>query len=176
MKHTEKNVICSALTDDIFMKISKIEMTSSSYFPVRTCSNVMYLYIIQIFWEKLFITHTQIINIYIYIFLFHVYIQNEEKFKYINRMRLQNLVSKMCRKKKNKQKKKKNLTSTVLILVYHLTKFTLLTSPFDQIYVRKGGRHNDLSLRLSQFQNNIEISCITSKCHCTTKIIFNQFW
>lgn len=31
MKHTEKTVICSALTDDIFMKISKIEMTSSFF-------------------------------------------------------------------------------------------------------------------------------------------------
>lgn len=81
----------------------------------------------------------------------------------------------MQKKEKQAKKKNQNLTSAVLILVYHLKKFTLLTSPFDQIYVRKGGRHNDLNLRLSQIQDNIGISCITSKCHCATKKIINQF-
>lgn len=63
MKHTEKTAICSALTDDIFMKISKIEMTStsSSYFPVRTCSSNVSLHYPNLLRKTFYNTHTNYI-------------------------------------------------------------------------------------------------------------------
>lgn len=64
MKHTEKTAICSALTDDIFMKISKIEMTSSSYFPVRTCSSNVSLHYPNLLRKTFYNTRTNYIYIY----------------------------------------------------------------------------------------------------------------